>query len=255
MEEKAHNAALSPGDLPPSSWNLSSFQAGALALAPVTVGVIPFGVVTGVLSVSVGIAPRDSWIMSMVMVSGAAQVAMMDLMARNASVAVIIVTGLIINLRFLMYSASLGPYLRGVPALRKGVLSYMLTDQAFAVSMVEFQRPGSTVHKVSYYAGAALLMYVVWMGSVISGILLGTAIPPSWQLDFAVPLTFLALLAPSIRDRSYVFAALTAAAASVLASGLPSGLGLLVGAALGIGAGFYLSRGKQRQKTAAGGGQ
>ena len=246
MTEEARTTAVFPRDLPPSAWDLPSFQAGGWALVPVLVGVIPFGVVTGVLMMSVGIAPLDGWLMSMIMVSGAAQVAMVDLMSRDTSAAVIIFTGLVINLRFLMYSAGMGPYLRGVPPLRKGLLCYMLTDQAFALSMVEFNRRDSLVHKVSFYAGAALVMYTVWMGAVVAGILLGSAIPTSWQLDFAVPLTFMALLAPSIRDRTYGFAALASAAVAVLANGLPSGLGLLVGAGVGIALGFYLSRIKRR---------
>ena len=255
MDSEVHTGAVVPRDLSPAVWHMPSFRAGVLALVPVTVGVIPFGAVTGVLMVGVGIAPLDGWLMSMIMVSGAAQVAMMDLMARNTSMAVVIITGLVINLRFLMYSAGLGPYLRGVPTVRKGILSYILTDQAFAVSMAEFHRPGSTVHKVSYYAGAAFLMYVVWMFSLTAGILLGTAIPASWQLDFAVPLTFMALLVPAIRDRTYVIAAVVAAIVAVLASPLPSGLGLLVGATLGIAVGVYLSRRRQRQCPPLGGGR
>ena len=236
-----------PPDLPPSAWHMPSFRAGCAALAPVTVGVVPFGVIVGVLMISVGISPLDSWLLTVAIMSGAAHVAVVDLMARNAPIAVIILTGVIINLRFLMYSATLGPYMRGVPPLRKGIFSYFLSDQAFAVSMAEFHRPGSAVHKVSYYAGAAVLMYLTWITAVTAGILLGAAIPASLQLDFAIPLTFMALLVPSLRDSTYVTAALVSAVCAVLAGGLPWGLGLVLASAVGIATGFTLARRRGEQ--------
>ena len=231
-----------PRDLPPAAWHMPSFRAGSLALAPVTVGVIPFGIIVGVLMVSVGISPLDSWLLTVAIMSGAAHVAVVDLMARNAPLAVIVLTGVIINLRFLMYSATLGPYMRGVPPLRKGIFSYILSDQAFAVCMAEYNRHDSRVHKVSYYAGAAALMYVTWVVSVAAGILLGAAIPAALQLDFAIPLTFMALLVPSFRDRTHVIAAIASGVCAVLAHKLPWGLGLVLASAVGISVGFILAR-------------
>lgn len=240
---------LSPGVSPPGITDRQSFRAGMLALAPVTVGVIPFGLIVGVLMISVGIAPLDAWCMTVALMSGAAHVAVVDLMARNTPVAVIIFTGVVINLRFLMYSATLGPYLRGVPLAKKACLSYLLSDQAFAVSMVEFQRPDSLVHKVSFYAGAALLMFLTWIASVTAGICLGAAVPKALQLDFAIPLTFMALLAPTLRDCKHCCAALVAAILAILANSLPWGLGLMLAAIGGVLTGFFLTRKKNGGNT------
>ncbi len=236
-----------PRDLPSSATDKASFRAGAVAFAPVMVGVIPFGVITGVLMLSVGIAPADAWIMTVLIMSGAAHVAVVDLMAQSAPLAVIVFTGVVINLRFIMYSATLGPVMRGVQPWRKALYSYMLSDQAFALSMAEFHKPQSTVHKVSYYAGTAVSMYLTWIVSVTAGIMLGAAIPDSLQLDFAIPLTFMALLVPSLQDRTHTAAAVVAAITALLAHGLPWGLGLVLAAAAGIATGFTLAKRSRRK--------
>lgn len=238
------HTALPPTALDVPSFDMPSFKAGMMAFVPVMVGVIPFGMILGVLMLGVGISPFDAWVMTVALFSGAAHVAVVDLMARDAPVVVIILTGVVINLRFLMYSATLGPVLLGLPAWRKGVLAYMLSDQGFAISTAEFNRPGSTMHKISFYSGAALAMYVTWIAAVTTGILLGAAIPASLQLDFAVPLTFMALLVPAFRNRTHVVAAVVSAVVAVFASDLPWGLGLILASVAGIATGFTLSRAK-----------
>ncbi len=237
-----------PKNLPATALHMPSFWAGIRAFLPLSVGVFPFAVIVGVSMVSIGMSPWNASIMNVCLNSGAAQVAVVGLMAQGAPVFLIIATGVIINLRFLMYSAGSAPYMQGLPLWRKAFMSYTISDQAFAVAMVEFHNPNSIVHPASYYTGINSIMYCTWTSSALLGIAFGAAVPSSWQLDFAVPLSFLSLLQPSLRDRTHVFAALVAAAAAVLGSDLPSGLGLVLGAVCGISTGVYLTHRKRQER-------
>ena len=174
--------------------------------------------------------------MSYIVFAGAAQLAAIDLIGRHAPAAIVVLTALVINLRFFMYSASLAPHFNGLPLGGRGVLSYLLTDQAYAISITAYHSE-RRIHKHWFYFGAALTLWCVWQVSTAIGVFLGGQIPGSWSLDFAIPLTFLALLFPSIRNRPTVIAAASAGALALVAHRLPYNLGLLVAAAGGIVAG------------------
>ena len=226
--------AESSTDIPVvSSW-WDIFVSGIRDMTPILLGVIPFGMVAGVSAVSVNIPPFEAVAMSMVVFAGAAQLASIDLIGRNAPFVIVCLTALVINLRFLMYSASLSPHFKGLPLRWKGLLAYMLTDQAYVMSITRYSQPGGEQKKHWYYAGAALTLWVAWLVSTTVGALLGAQVPSSWSLDFAVPLTFMALLFPVIKDRANLLAALVSGVTAVAASGLPYNLGLMLASILGI---------------------
>ncbi|MBU2546843.1 MAG: AzlC family ABC transporter permease [Proteobacteria bacterium] len=210
------------------------FLAGARAVAPLMLGVIPFGIVAGVGAAGVGLPALQAFAPSFVIFAGAAQLAMMDLLGRGAPALVITLTALIINLRMAMYSASLAPHFRGLPLGWKAALSYFLTDQAYAVSIIRYQRPMALGEKAFYYAGAGMSLWAVWQASTLAGVTVGARVPPGWSLDFAVPLMFLALLIPAVKDRASGAAALCAGLAAVLLAGLPYNIGMVAASLIGI---------------------
>lgn len=200
-------------------------------------GVAPFGMITGVSAASVGIAAPDAIGMSALVFAGASQLAAIALIAQDASFWVILLTTLMINLRMAMYSASLAPWLAHLrPRARLG-LSYLMTDQAYAFSILRYPREPNDFPRRDYYLGVATPLWALWLTATAAGALLGAQVPPAWQLDFAIPLTFLALLAPAVRDRPSLLAALTGGALAVMLDGLPFNLGLVIGALSGIAAG------------------
>ncbi|MDP2623860.1 MAG: AzlC family ABC transporter permease [Actinomycetota bacterium] len=212
--------------------------AGVKAIFPILLGVVPFGVIAGVAAVEAGLDPVQAIAMSPIVFAGAAQLAAADLIARDAAPLVIVLTALVINARFAMYSASLAPSLRGLGAWQKALGSYLLTDQAFAVSVTRFQQTDDDLGgRVAYYFGSAISLWITWQVSSVLGVIVGSGVPPEWSLDFAIPLVFMALLFPTIRDRGTRLAAVVAALSAVALIGLPLNLGLLAAAALGISAG------------------
>ena len=221
-----------------------SFLTGASTIIPVMPGIVPFGMLTGVVTIAAGISPLKAVFMTIFMFAGAAQVSVAQLMTENSSAIIIVATAIMINLRFVMYSASITPHLGPLSPWQRLYLSYTLSDQAYAVSIVEFTQKSSKHQKLPFFAGACTSLYVTWVISTISGIFFGSLIPPEWSFDFAVPLTFLALLVPNIVDRPSALAAVVAAIVAILTVSLPYNMGLMIGAFSGIFTGYFVSKRK-----------
>jgi predicted branched-subunit amino acid permease len=221
-----------------------SLRAGALAIAPIILGVLPFGIIAGFAAVDIGLEVADAVGFSVGIFAGASQLAAIELLGQGASLAVALTAVVVINLRMAMYSASLAPYLADEPTHRRMLGAYVLTDQAYAVAVTRFLRPADepAVDRFFFYLGAALPMWLVWQPATVVGALVGDRVPEGVPLGFAVPLAFLALLVPVITDRPALAAALVAAVTATLGSAWPANIGMPAGAAAGVLVGFVLAR-------------
>lgn len=220
----------------------SEFLGGVKALLPILLGVIPFGMISGIAVTQTHIPPVSGFVMSLLIFSGAALIVALQLIATGAPAFVVFFSALLVNLRFMIYSASLAPFFKQLSAGWKGLLAYLLSDQAYAASINHLS--GSPAPQVAWlhFFGSGLTMWLAWQVSVAIGMLLGARLPASWSLEFTIPLTFLALAVPAIKDRFTAAAALVAAVAAVLANSAPFKLGLVIAAIIGILAGMLLER-------------
>ncbi len=214
---------------------------GVRAIAPVLLGVVPFGLVAGLTAVQAGQGVVGAVVFSVVVFAGAAQLASLNLLGGGASLAVVVGTTLVINARFVLYSASLAPQFSEVSRGRRLLAAYLLTDQAYAVSLARFRDPLDGRGRWRFYLGAATVMWLVWQVSTLLGAYVGGAVPSQVPLRFAVPLAFLALLVPNITDRPSLAAALASAVVAVAAAPLGTATfpvaavsGILVGSALAL---------------------
>jgi len=148
----------------------------------------------------------------------------------------------VVNLRHALYSASIAPYLQNLPNRWKFVLAYLLTDEAYAVTINHYQQGDGLRNKHWFYLGSGLTLWTTWQFSTAAGIFLGTSIPASWSLDFTLALTFIAIVVPALKDRASAGAAVSAGVAAVLLFNLPLKLGLLVASLLGILVGLVIER-------------
>jgi 4-azaleucine resistance transporter AzlC len=217
----------------------SAFLAGVRDVAPMILGVAPFGTITGVAAVGVGLTPAEAMGMSLLVFAGASQLAGIALIGQGAAAAVILLTTFMINLRMAMYSASLSVYLRGLGTGTRVGLAYLMTDQAYAFSVLRYRREPEAPRR-DYYLGVAVPLWIVWQLATAAGALAGAQVPPGWQLDFAIPLTFLALLAPAVRDRPGLAAAIVGGGLALALRGLPYNLGLVIASLAGIAGGTAL---------------
>lgn len=226
------------------------FITGARDTLPILLGVVPFAMICSVAAVSVGLTPLEAMGMSFIVFAGASQLAVLQLLGEGAVWLVMALTAWTINLRFTMYSATLAPYLQKEPLLRKAPFAYILSDQAFGVTMSRFANE-LPANPAWYFYGSAATVWVTWNISAFVGALLGTLVPSSWGLDFAFPLSFMALMFAALKDRPAVLAALVGGVIAVLAKGLPYNLGLVLAALLGIGAGMLAETISRKQLQGA----
>lgn len=208
--------------------------AGFQDMSPVILGAIPFGVVYGVAAASSGLPDIPALVMSAAVFAGAAQIAGVQLIGQGASIFIVLLTTFIINLRFVMYSASLAPHFKHLPGGWKMLLAYLMTDQAYAFGITRFAKDPDQAFKRWYFLGNAATLWPVWLLSSAAGIFLGAQIPASWGLEFSVPLIFMALIFPAITDRPSALAGLVAALVAVAAYELPFNLNLILAALVGI---------------------
>lgn len=235
----------------------AEFLAGMRAELPLLLGVMPFGMIYGVLALSSGIPPVQAQAMSAIVFAGSAQFITAQLMATGAPGLVIVLTIAVVNLRHALYSASIAPYLKNLSSAWKCFLAYLLTDEAYAIAITRYDAcemqtaQPQDAHRCEqwFFLGAGLALWTTWQASTAAGIFLGALVPESWSLDFTLPLTFIAIVVPALKDRPAAAAALSAGAIALLAYGLPYKLGLIVAAMVGILVGVWL---EMRQGAAHG---
>ncbi len=211
----------------------SEFLAGVRAQLPLMLGVIPFGLIYGAVAVQLQVPASIAQMMSSIIFAGSSQFIAAPLIAAAAPAVVVVLTVFVVNLRHALYSASIAPYLRPLHPLWKILLAYLLTDEAYAVAIVHY-RDTDNPYRHWYFFGTGLTLWFCWQSSTALGVFIGAQVPAHWSLDFALPLTFIALVVPMLRNRAYVIAALVAGVVGVLAAGAPYKLGLMLAAVLGI---------------------
>jgi 4-azaleucine resistance transporter AzlC len=218
---------------------------GARDALPILIGVIPFGLITGATAISIGVSATQVTVMSMLTYAGASQVAAFGLIDLGAPLLIVLATVGMVNLRLAIYGAAFAPYMRRIGLPMRAVMSAFLTDQVFAFSVLRFDEDPQ-LPRPPYFLGFTLTMWFAWVVATAAGALLGARVPESWSLDFAIPLIFLALLVPVLRDRPNVAAAFVGGGVALTASGLPFNLGLVLGILSGVAAGALTDRLRDR---------
>ncbi|MFT3690439.1 AzlC family ABC transporter permease [Paenirhodobacter sp.] len=217
----------------------AAYRRGFLAGLPFLLVIIPFGALFGVAGAEAGMRLTEVMGFSILVIAGASQFTAVQLMNDHAPVVVVIATSLAVNLRMAMYSAALAPHLGISTRWQKVLIAYFTTDQTFAISAQEYERmPRWTLaEKLACFAGACTPTCLPWSVATLAGALLGKAIPAGMALDFAVPVTFLAMIAPMLRSLPHLVAAVVSVLAALVLSFLPAGTGVLIAAVLAMIAG------------------
>ncbi|MEN9428442.1 MAG: hypothetical protein RLZZ220_2791, partial [Pseudomonadota bacterium] len=212
--------------------------------APLQLGVIPFGMLYGIGALAVGMPVWLAQLTSMLVFAGAAQLVIVQMLGAAAGALPIGLTAVLLNLRHMLYSASVAEHVRHLPRRWRVLLAYLLTDEAYAVAILRYARPAGPGPDLRhwYFLGCGLTLWGCWQLSTALGIAFGARIPPEWDIDFAVPLTFIALLTLLVKERAGQAAALVAALAVLALAALPYRLGLVLAIVLGLLAGAAVAR-------------
>ncbi len=228
-----------------------AFRHGMVQALPFLLVLVPFALLFGVVASAAGLKVSQTMGFSVLVLAGASQFTAVQLMTDQAPTLLVLASALAVNLRMAMYSASLTPYLGHAPAWQRALFAYLLVDQTYGMSIQHYERhPRLTIaQRAAYFLGASVVCCPTWALVTWVGATTGNAIPAHWPLDFAVPITFLAMIAPMLRTRAHVAAAVVAVLAALALAGLPSGSGLLIAAPLGMAAGALVETRVERTRT------
>lgn len=212
----------------------------------IVLGYIPFGLAAGAAMAQTDVHPLVSILGSPIIFAGASQLVAIQLLSSGSGIALVVFSVVIINARHLLYSASMEPHLEQWSRGQRLAAAFFLSDPVYALAVSRFEREqgaGTKPEQLGYYFAAGMTCLLGWTGLITIGVLLGGFIPPWVPLELAIPLTFLLLLLPLIKDRSGLVAASVGGLVALFAAPLPFGFGLMVGAIAGlIAGGIVLSR-------------
>ena len=193
-----------------------NFVRGFIDVLPLLIPVVPFGVIFGAIGIELGFGPYVTYATSIIIFSGASQIVFFQLLSAGASSIVAITSSSVISTRHLLYGAVVNQYLSNLSIYWKIGLSYILTDQAFAVSNEYFKKNKRDEFKHYYLLGAGITLWVTWQLTTIVGILLGSIVPEELGLTFTIPLTFLALLINYFRKIDHIIVIIVSGVLSVI---------------------------------------
>lgn len=217
------------------------FIQGVLNGAPHSLVIGPFGFLFGVVATEAGLSIFETLSFSVLVVAGAAQLTALELMQDNTSTVIVILSALALNLRMALYSASLTPHLSTAGFWQRAAAAYSMVDQSYATSILQYENnPEMTMpQKLAFFFGVAASVIPVWYLLTFLGALVGQSIPTDIPLDFATPLTFIALLAPLLRSLPHILAALASVIAGLLFHTMPYNLGIMLAGVIGMSVGAW----------------
>jgi predicted branched-subunit amino acid permease len=230
----------------------AAFREGQRAILHSLPGSAAWGLISGVAMVKGGLAVPWAIAMSLLVYAGSAQLAALPLIVAGAPLWVIIATGFITNLRFVIYSAALRPYFVHETVGRRAALGFFMTDFTFTLFMGRAQAGAlPDQHRDAWFAGVCANNWITWQVSAILGIVAASYVPTEWGLEFTGTLALVALVGPSLNARPALVGAIFAAIVALLGHGLPFKLGLFCGALAGIIAATLTDSWQQRQPPEA----
>ena len=222
----------------------SSFWRGLRDGLPFLIIVVPFAMLFGVLATESGLSVFETMSFSVVVIAGAAQFTALQLLNDNAPAVVALLSALAVNMRMAMYSASITPHLGALPFWKRAIVAYFLVDQTYASSVLDYERhPDQTpAQKFAYFLGVMIPICPPWYAATLAGAWAGEVISTDSGLDFALPIAFIAIIAPALRTPAHRIAATAAAVLALAFVWLPFNLGLIVGGIGGMIAGAEAER-------------
>ncbi len=224
----------------------AAFASGARDTFMVIPSYLPFGLVCGVASVNAGLTMGASLALPALVYGGSSQAVLLQFVQSNASLWIAVLSGCVINLRMAVYSAAMASKVRHLGKPQRMLVAAFIVDYSFAFIRAREESHPHDKHLMAYYAGSSAVSWLAWVLFCAIGVFAGNVVPPSWQLDFAIPLSFIAVAAPSVRSLPMGAAALVGGIASVMLFALPLKLGLIAACLAGLTAGILTQKWTKR---------
>lgn len=231
-----------------------SFKRGAREgfrlMLPMSLGLVPWAIVTGVAMRAIGLSPLESMGMNLIVYAGTAQLGTLPLIAAGAPLWLIFLTALVLNLRFVIFSAALAPAFHGKPWSRRVLSSYLLVDGIFVLCSERLLHADDERWRWGFFIAPAAWCWSLWQVGTLAGVLGAGVIPKNWSLEFMTTIALMLMLVPMVKQRAMLVAALAGGLGAVVLRGLPLKLGVIAGIAVGIAAGFAAEHWSEKRRRA-----
>jgi predicted branched-subunit amino acid permease len=229
-----------------SHYRHAEFRQGALDSLAVAPGIAAWGLMTGVAMMNSGMSTFEALLMAVIVFAGSSQLAAIPLLAAGAPMWVILATGFCVNLRFVVFSAHLRPYVMHLPLWQRLLTGYLTTDMSYVLFTQRFPHPEGDAAQLraqqAYLAGNCGVNWVGWVGCSVLGVVLANFVPARWGLSFAGILALTGILCSLASSRLRMVSAGVASAAAVAAFALPFKLNILVAIAAAVALCLMLER-------------
>ena len=219
----------------------SEFKNGCLQEIPLQLGVFPFGIAYGILGIEVGLTNIQTYLLSIIIFAGVSQIVFAQLFSTFTPSFIIVGTIGIVNLRHILYGVSLSSYLKKLSLKWRVILSYLITDEAFAISYKRFSEEKKTKYMHFHLLGSGITLWISWQISTLIGIFIGPSIPNSLNLEYVIPLSFIAIVVVSINTKIKLIIFIMSALLSILLRDLPWNLWIITSALISIIIGVLIS--------------
>ena len=223
-----------------TKWQI--FKQGVLQELPLQLGVFPFGIIYGVMAIESGLTFLQALLMSSIIFGGASQIAFVQLLSNSTPYGVIVTTVGAINSRHLLYSISMVEYLNKLSLSWRVTLAYLLTDEAYAVSIRKFINHSHNSILHYHLLGSGITLFVSWLISTLFGVWLGNDLPEFLDLQFIIPLTFIAIIIPMIKSKSTLITVISSGISALIFKNLDINFWIILSGLTGILAGMISSR-------------
>ena len=219
----------------------SEFKNGCLQEIPLQLGVFPFGIAYGILGIEVGLTNIQTFLLSIIIFAGVSQIVFAQLFSTFTPSLMIVGTIGIVNLRHILYGVSLSSYLKKLSLKWRVILSYLITDEAFAISYKRFSEEKKTKYMHFHLLGSGITLWISWQISTLIGIFIGPSIPISLNLEYVIPLSFIAIVVVSINTKIKLIVFIMSALLCILLRDLSWNLWIITSALISIIIGVLIS--------------
>ena len=221
---------------------LEVFKQGIFEELPLQIGVFPFGVIYGVMAIENGLTPMQAFLMSSIIFGGASQIAFVQLISITSPLGVIVTTVGAINSRHFLYSISMMEYLKNLSLKWRILLAYLLTDEAYAISIRRFMNEPSRSFQHFHLLGTGITLFLSWQISTLVGVLVGSDLPQFLDLQFIIPLTFIAIIVPMIKSISTFIVVIASAFSGLILKSLDINFWIIISGIIGVVMGLASSK-------------
>ena len=235
-----------------SAASRAAFKAGVVECLQLIPTYIPFGLVCGVASVQAGLGEWGAIALAAFAFAGSSQAVLAQFLSGGAPLMIAILSGLAVNLRMAVYSAAISQRIAGASRKERVLWAAFLVDQTFISNEARHQRGEHTAHPLAFYLGCAFTLWPWWVLMNAIGAFAGAKLPASWQLEFTIPLSFVAMVVPLLKSRSQVLAAIAGGTAGVVLYAMPLKTGLIAACVFGTCVGMLVDAMLTKQASSHG---